>query len=171
MKKNLLTIRQYLFLQWLYTRRNGNNYCDISNTDIQCFNCLDHNKDCQKGLIPASFFSKKVGRQYYDCKRVLDSLKKRHLIEELHYSGKIFHEGHLARMWLQLSQDKIQIFNKLNRISLFGWIDRKIKWSRGFRRLLICSKNMMRSTKPLAPPWVLMRWIIWFSVRGRSRRN
>ncbi|MHA1671987.1 MAG: hypothetical protein ACTSYI_00035 [Promethearchaeota archaeon] len=91
MKKDLLTIRQFLFLQWLYTRREGKVFCDTSHTDIQCFNCLDHNKNCQKGLIPASFFSKKVGRQYYDCKRVLDSLKKRDLIEELHYSGIIFH--------------------------------------------------------------------------------
>ncbi|MHA1522168.1 MAG: hypothetical protein ACTSRK_18485 [Promethearchaeota archaeon] len=109
MKTNLLTFRQYLFLQWLYKRKIGNSFCDTSHTDIQCFNCLDHNKDCKKGLIPASYFSKKVGRQYYDCKRVLDTLKKKHLIKEEHHSGRIF------SVFYQIEPKGVEFFEKFQK--------------------------------------------------------
>lgn len=91
MTKQLLTLRQFLFLRWLFSRRVESRFCDLTNTDIQCYNCLNRNKECKKGLIPASFFSKKIGRQYYDCKRVLDALKKKGYISEIHLDAKIFH--------------------------------------------------------------------------------
>lgn len=91
-KVQLLTFRQYLFLKWLFNRRVRQQLCDLRGSDIQCFNCLENNGECKKGLMPASFFYKKIGRQYIDCKRVLDSLKKKKLIDEIHtVNGKLFH--------------------------------------------------------------------------------
>ncbi|WP_371803133.1 hypothetical protein [Candidatus Lokiarchaeum ossiferum] len=87
----LLTMRQFLFLNWLYHRKKFKSPCDLSYTDIDCFNCLNHNKICDQGCMPASYFYKKINRQYFDCKRVLDSLKELNLIEEKTHSGKDFH--------------------------------------------------------------------------------
>lgn len=73
---DLITMRQYLFLHWLFERKVKKKFCNLENTDIECKNCLDRNKDCELGLIPASYFYKKIGRQYYDCKRVLDKMEE-----------------------------------------------------------------------------------------------
>ena len=89
-KIDLLTMRQYLFLHWLFQRSKKDSYCNNSHTDIDCHNCLDKNDDCQTGLIPASYFYKKIGRQYYDCKRVLDSLEKDGYIDRKEIDGNSF---------------------------------------------------------------------------------
>ncbi|RLI63413.1 MAG: hypothetical protein DRO88_09955 [Promethearchaeia archaeon] len=91
MKNELLTMRQFLFLRWLANRARLKRNCALDGTDIQCFNCLNKNEKCHTGVIPASYFSKKIKRQYFDCKRVLDSLKNKGLIAELEHSGKSFH--------------------------------------------------------------------------------
>lgn len=91
MKNEILTMRQFLFLRWLANRSRLNQPCDLEGTDIHCFNCLDKNQDCATGVIPASYFSKKINRQYFDCKRVLDTLKAQDYIIELEINAKNFH--------------------------------------------------------------------------------
>ncbi|WP_457559756.1 hypothetical protein [Candidatus Harpocratesius sp.] len=91
MNSDMLTMRQFLFLRWLANRVREKKSCDLKGTDIQCYNCLNKNKECQTGVIPASYFSKKINRQYYDCKRVLDTLKEKKLILEIEIPGKTFH--------------------------------------------------------------------------------
>lgn len=87
---DLMTMRQYLFLHWLYQRKNANQFCSLENTDIECKNCLNRNEQCQQGLIPASYFYKKIGRQYYDCKRVLDKMEEENLINRMEIEGNGF---------------------------------------------------------------------------------
>jgi hypothetical protein len=89
--KVLLTMRQFLFLHWLYTRKFSPEFCDLNNTDIMCYNCLNQNHFCKQGVIPGSFFYKKVQRQYSDCKRVLDSLVELKYIAEIQYNGGDYH--------------------------------------------------------------------------------
>lgn len=86
----LLTIRQFLFLNWLYLRKVKKKFCNIENIDISCHKCLNKKNECKDGVIPASFFYKKVNRQYFDCKRVLDSLIEMEFITAITINGKIF---------------------------------------------------------------------------------
>ncbi len=90
-KIKLLTKRQFLFLNWLYNRKIHNTCCDLANIKIECFNCLNNDKKCKEGVMPASYFYKKIQRQYFDCKRILDSLIDLHLIDVINLSGKDFH--------------------------------------------------------------------------------
>ncbi len=87
---DLITMRQFLFLHWLYIRKSSHNHCDLKHTDISCTNCLKQNEICDRGLIPASYFSKKINRQYYDCKRVLDLLETKKFITRIEFKGKGF---------------------------------------------------------------------------------
>ncbi|MHA1584373.1 MAG: hypothetical protein ACTSWL_03905 [Promethearchaeota archaeon] len=73
-KISLLTMRQFLFLHWLFQRKTNHTNCNLANTKILCQKCLNNNAECKKGVIPASYFYQKISRQYYDCKRVLDTL-------------------------------------------------------------------------------------------------
>lgn len=114
MAPELLTIRQYLFLKWLADRKLENRFCELSNTDILCYNCLNKNSDCQKGVMPASYFAKKINRQFTDCKRVLESLQELKLILEKQLPGKEF------RVFYEISPEGIEfikdfeIFYNLN---------------------------------------------------------
>jgi hypothetical protein len=102
----LITIRQYLFLKWLADRKLDGKFCDLSNTDILCYNCLNKNADCQKGVMPASYFAKKISRQFTDCKRVLESLQNRKYIVEKQLPGKEF------RVFYEISQEGIDFVNE-----------------------------------------------------------
>ena len=86
----MLTFRQFLFLNWLFIRKTTGDLCNLENTEIQCFNCLGHNKQCLEGVMPASYFYKKIDRQYYDCKRVLGSLVDGGYITERKLEGRDF---------------------------------------------------------------------------------
>lgn len=102
----LLTMRQFLFLNWLYHRKKFKSPCDLSNTDINCFNCLNNNDICGQGCMPASYFYKKINRQYFDCKRVLDSLKEMNVIEEKNHTGKDF------RLFYEITNEGIDFYEK-----------------------------------------------------------
>lgn len=102
----LLTMRQFLFLNWLYHRKKHKTKCDLSNTEINCFNCLNNNEFCTQGCIPASYFYKKINRQYFDCKRVLDSLKKMGLIEEKKLPSKDF------RLFYEITELGLSFYDK-----------------------------------------------------------
>lgn len=104
-----LTIRQYLFLKWLYKRKILGEFCAINGTDIQCFNCLKNNAECLTGVIPASFFAKKIDRQFTDCKRVLDSLVKWEYIVEKQTVAKEF------RVFYQITPKGIEFLEEFER--------------------------------------------------------
>jgi hypothetical protein len=87
----IMTMRQFLFLKWLYIRKKCNEFCNLTGTDVSCFNCLNRKGICLNGVIPASYFYKKVGRQYYDCKRVLDTILKQGLVAQHNHDGKDYH--------------------------------------------------------------------------------
>ncbi len=104
---DLLTFRQFLFLSWLYQRKVQGDFCDLENIDIECYNCLKRNKICKEGVIPASYFYKKTSRQYYDSKRVLDSLEEEDLIIERDLSeAKDFH------IFFEISEKGIEFYHK-----------------------------------------------------------
>jgi DNA-binding MarR family transcriptional regulator len=106
----LLTIRQYLFLKWLYKRKIGQEFCELSDTDIQCFNCLQKKNDCLSGVIPASYFAKKIKRQFSDCKRVLDTLVALNLVAERAINAKEF------RVFYEITQTGIQSLDQFETI-------------------------------------------------------
>ena len=106
------TFRQFLFLNWLYIRKTTEQTCDLKNTEIQCFNCLDHNKQCLDGVIPASFFNKKIKRQYFDCKRVLGSLCDEGYVMERKLEGRdfsVFYE--IKPAGVEFFRNYIEFFN------------------------------------------------------------
>ncbi len=110
----LLTMRQFLFLNWLYHRKKYKSACDLTNTDMDCFNCLNRNKVCALGCMPASYFYKKINRQYFDCKRVLDSLKKMDLIDEKNLPGKDFRVFYEIRKEGELFYEKFENYYNLS---------------------------------------------------------
>jgi len=108
------TMRKYLFLKWLYQRKKGNYYCNLADTDIECFNCLKQNEKCQSGLIPASFFYKKLGKQYFDCKRVLDSMMEEQMV--------LVHtlEGNNYRVFYEITSKGVEYIDKFEKDF---WVD------------------------------------------------
>ena len=101
----LITMREFLFLHWLYQRKVSNHLCDLEFTDIQCKNCLNQKERCKQGLIPASYFYKKIQRQYYDCKRVLDKLENHEYIKRIEIEGNGF------SVFYQISESGILFYN------------------------------------------------------------
>ena len=99
-------MREFLFLHWLYQRRENRRYCWVDNIDVDCFNCLKHNEICRKGFIPASFFYKKLHTQYNDCKRVLDDLEENAFIKRKKLKG-----GNYSIFYL-ITQTGIEYYQK-----------------------------------------------------------
>ncbi len=112
---DLLTFRQYLFLRWLFKRKVRGKFCNLKNIDIDCYNCLKQNEICRQGVIPASYFYKKTSRQYYDTKRVLDSLKDEgYIIERNIEEAKDF------RLFYEITPDGIEFFKIFK---VYYWIE------------------------------------------------
>ncbi len=99
-------MRQFMFLHWLYKRKSSSEFCDLNGTDIMCYNCLNQNDLCKQGVIPGSFFYKKVQRQYSDCKRILDSLVKLKYITEIQQNGGDYH------VFYEISPDGTRFFDE-----------------------------------------------------------
>jgi len=66
------------------------------------------------GLIPASYFYKKLNKQYFDCKRVLDLMLKEQMV--------LVHtlEGNNYRVFYEITQKGIEYIDNFEKTF---WVD------------------------------------------------